>query len=88
MLANVHGSLCDAYDHRRAELVDTAQHLHSEISAHRARQAALLAAVRSSEQMAAIGNQLEALGLASITHGEQRDGADLIGHTIEARRPT
>ena len=67
MLANVHRSLCDAYDHRRADLPATARHLHSEITAHRARQAALLAAARSSEQMAELGGTLETLGLTEIS---------------------
>ncbi len=87
MLANVHRTLCDTDDHRRDELVATATHLRQEISAHRDRQAALLAAARTSEQMGAIGANLEALGLTAIAHGEQRDGADLIGHVIEATRP-
>ena len=85
MLINVHQSLCETYDHRRDELVATATHLHAEIAAHRDRQAALLTAARSTDQMAALAEQLHALGLTDITHGEQRDGADLIGHTIEAR---
>ena len=86
MLANIHQTLCDTCDHRRGELDATATHLHAEINAHRDRQAALLLAARSTEQMAALGEQLHALGLATIVQGEQRDGADLIGHTIEARR--
>lgn len=87
MLANVHHTLCDTYDHRRNELVATATHLQTEITAHRDRQAALLAAARSTEQIVELGDQLRALGLTAIAHGEQRDGADLIGHTVEARRP-
>lgn len=86
MLANVHQSLCDTYDHRRAELTATAGHLVSEITAHRDRQAALLAAARTKGQMAEIGAALEKLGLTAITFGEQRDGADLIGHIIAAQR--
>lgn len=87
MLANVHQSLCAIFDHRRAELTATAAHLVSEITAHRDRQAALLAAARTKGQMAEIGAVLEQLGLTGVTFGEQRDGADLIGHVIEARRP-
>lgn len=87
MLANVHESLCDAFDHRRAELAATAAHLAGEITAHRARQAALLSAARTEGQMTGMAAALAALGLQSITHGEQRDGDDLIGHVIEARRP-
>ena len=87
MLANVHQSLCDTFDHRRAELTATAGHLVSEVTAHRDRQAALLAAARTKGQMTAIGAALATLGVTDITHGEQRDGADLIGHVIEARRP-
>lgn len=87
MLANVHQTLCDTDDHRRHELAATASHLVGEITAHRDRQAALLAAARTAAQMAAIGGVLEGLGLTAIAHGEQRDGADLIGHAIEARRP-
>jgi SAM-dependent methyltransferase len=86
MLANVHESLCEAYDHRRSELPDAAQRLTAEIAAHRARQAALLVAARTDEQMAAIGAMLEALGVTAVTRGEQRDGADLIGYTLDARR--
>lgn len=87
MLANIHKTLCDTYDHRRGELFATATHLQDEITAHRDRQSALLAAARSLDQMKQIGEQLSALGLAAITHGEQRDGTDLIGHVIEAVKP-
>lgn len=86
MLANVHHTLCDTYDHRRGELAATATHLHAEVTAHRDRQAALLAAARSADQMAELGEQLHSLGHTAITHGEQRDGLDLIGWTIESRR--
>ena len=86
MLANVHQTLCDTYDHRRGELVAIATRLHAEITAHRDRQTALLAAACSIDRMAGLGDQLAALGLTAITQGEQRDGADLIGHVIEARR--
>lgn len=87
MLANVHQTLCETDDHRRHELAATATHLVDEIAAHRDRQAALLTAARTREQMAAIGGALEGLGLTAIAHHEQRDAADLIGHVIEARRP-
>ena len=86
MLANVHQTLCDAYDHRRGELALTAENLHAEITAHRDRQAALLSATLSTNQMAELGTMLAAQGLTAIAHGEQRDGADLIGHVIEATR--
>lgn len=86
MLANVHQTLCDAYDHRRDELPATAENLHAEITAHRDRQAALLSAALSTNQMAELGTMLAAQGLTAIAHGEQRDGADLIGHVIEATR--
>lgn len=86
MLASVHKGLCDAYDFRRGELVACATRLQAEITAHRDRQSALLAAARSNEQMQGIGEQLRMLGLTAITHGEQRDRADLIGHVVEANR--
>ena len=86
MLANVHQTLCDAYDHRRGELAVKAENLHAEITAHRDRQAALLSAALSTNQMAELGTMLAVLGLTAIAHGEQRDGADLIGHVIEATR--
>ena len=86
MLANVHKTLCDTFDHRRAELVPTAARLCAEIAAHRDRQAALLAAARSAEQMRELGERLEALGLGDVSHGEQRDEPDCIAHVIEARR--
>ena len=86
MLANVHHTLCDAYDHRRGELPVTAENLHAEITAHRDRQAALLSAALSTKQMAELGTMLAAQDLTAIAHGEQRDGDDLIGHVIEATR--
>ena len=87
MLANVHQSLCDAYDFRRGDLVAVATAQHAEILAHRDRQAALLTAARSAAQMDRIGDQLHALGLGAIARDVQRDGADLIGHVIEAKKP-
>ena len=86
LLANVHQTLCDAYDHRRVELAVTAENLHAEITAHRDRQAALLSAALSTKQMAELGTMLAAQDLTAIAHGEQRDGDDLIGHVIEATR--
>lgn len=86
MLANVHKTLCDTYDHRRSELVASAEHLQNEISAHRERQSALLAAAQSLNAMHRLGDRLSALGITCIVYDEQRDGGDLIGHTIEARR--
>ncbi|MEO8142506.1 MAG: class I SAM-dependent methyltransferase [Sphingomicrobium sp.] len=86
MLANVHHSLCDTFDHRHGDLVTTATHLVDEITAHRDRQTALLAAARTFAQMKDIGAALETLGLTALGYGEQRDGANLIGHVIEARR--
>ena len=85
MLANVHQTLCDTFDHRRDKLAATAAHLVDEIGAHRDRQAALLAAARTREQMTIIAATLETLGLTAIAHSDQRDGAGLIGHVIEAR---
>ena len=86
MLANVHHSLCDTFDHRRDDLVATAAHLVEEIAAHRDRQAALLAAARTSAQMKDMGAALEIFGLTALGYSEQREGAELIGHVIEARR--
>ena len=86
MLANVHQTLCDTFDHRRDTLAATATHLVGEIGAHRDRQAALIAAARTRAQMTAIAATLESLGLTAIVRDEQRDGPDLIGHVIEARR--
>ena len=86
MLANVHRTLCNSYDYRRQDLTATAQHLDTEIRAHRDRQSALLASAQSLDKMHRLGAHLVDLGLTGIAHDEQRDGADLIGHTIEARR--
>ena len=38
------------------------------------------------EQMAALAERLEQLSLDDVILSEQRDGGDLIGHVIEARR--
>ena len=86
MLANVHKSLCDAYDFRRGDLIAVATVQRAEILAHRDRQSALLAAARSLEDMHRLGARLTAFGLTAVTYSDQRDGADLIGHVIEATR--
>lgn len=87
MLANVHRTLCDTYDHRHSKLTATATRLVGEVTAHRDRQAALLTAARTAAQIAEIGTRLATLGFTDIRHSGQRDGADLIGHVIEGRRP-
>ena len=87
MLANVHRTLCNTYDHRRLELPDTANHLDAEIRAHRDRQSALLNAAQSLDDMHRLSDRLTQLGMTATTHGEQRDGTDLIGHVIEAAKP-
>lgn len=88
MIANVHRTLCETSDHRPLELVKTAEHLRNEIAAHRSRQAALLAAALTRSQAESLGKSLQSLGLDEIFLGEQRDGSDLIGYIIEARRPS
>ena len=87
MLANVHRSLCDTFDHRRPALAATAELLVSEIRAHHDRQSALLAAAQSLDAMHRLAARLVSVGMAEVIHTEQRDGADLIGHVIEAHRP-
>lgn len=90
MLASVHQALVALFENRRelglqavfTRLAD----LREEIAAHRERQQALLASARSAKQLAAIAKRLEKLGLTAVTLGEQRDGARLIGHVLEARR--
>ncbi len=90
MLASVHSSLTDLFEQRQAHDEAAIQarigELRGEVEAHRERQRALLAAAQSAARMATLAEQLAGLGLADITLGEQRDGADLIGHVIEARR--
>jgi SAM-dependent methyltransferase len=86
MLASVHQTLCDTYDHRRGELLATAEHLQAEITAHRDRQMALLDAALSAVQAKELAGTLEGLGMTAVALGEQRDGDDLIGHVIEATK--
>ena len=87
VLAYVHRTLCDTYDHRRQNLATVADGIGTEIRAHHARQSALLASAQSLDEMQQVGRHLAHLGLTNITHSEQRDGADLIGHVIEAAKP-
>jgi SAM-dependent methyltransferase len=91
MLESIHRSLMglfqDRLSHDDAALMGKVDALRIEVEAHRTRERALLEAARSREQMAALARQLESLGLAGIERGEQRNGADLIGHVIEARLP-
>lgn len=91
MLASVHRSLTELFEQRQAideaALATRLDDLRCEVEAHRERQRALLAAALSGEQMAALVDRLEDFGLADVTLGEQRNGADLIGHVIEAKRP-
>ena len=90
MLASVHRSLTDFFQQRQshdeAALQARLGDLRTEVEAHRERERALLAAALDAEQMVALAARLASLGLVEITPGEQRDGADLIGHVIEARR--
>lgn len=90
MLTAVHASLTELFQQRlgqdEAALQASVAELRTEIQAHRQRQRALLAAALSAEQIAALAERLTCLGLADIAIGEQRDGSDLIGHVIEARR--
>ena len=91
MLASVHRSLTDLFQQRQAhgeaELQAKVEALRTEAEAHRERERALLDAAQSGEEMAALAERLETLGLVEITRGQQRNGADLIGHVIEGRRP-
>jgi SAM-dependent methyltransferase len=90
MLASVHRSLTDLFQQRQshdeAALRNNLADLQTEVGAHREREHALLAAAQSAEQMAALAERLKRLGLDDVILGEQRDGGDLIGHVIEARR--
>ena len=90
MLTSVHGSLTALFQQRSrhddAALAARVADLRAEVDAHRQRQRALLAAALSAEQIAALAERLTSLGLAEATIREQRDGGDLIGHVIEARR--
>lgn len=91
MLSAVHRTLTDLFQDRQAHDEATLQakidDLRTEITDHRERQRALLAAALSAEQLGALAKRLAALGLSDITRGEQRDDGDLIGHIIAARRP-
>jgi len=90
MLVSVHRSLTDLFQQRQAQdeaaLMAKVAALRTEIAAHRERQRALLAAAQSAEQVAAIAERLRGLGLIDVALGDQRDGAELVGHIIEARR--
>ena len=91
MLAAVHGSLTGLFQQRQgqeeAALQAKIDGLRVEVEAHRERQRALLAAALSADQMTALGKQLEGLGLTGVALGEQRNGAALIGHLVEASKP-
>ena len=91
MLASVHRSLTDLFQQRQSQdeaaLEGQIQALKAEVEAHRERERALLAAALSGEQMAALTQPLNDLGLADVTLGEQRDGDRLVGHVIEAAKP-
>jgi len=91
MLTSVHATLTDFFQQRQShdepDLHAKLDDLQLEIEAHRERQCALLAAARSADQMAALSQQLESLGLTGVALGEQRNGEALIGHVIEASRP-
>ena len=84
LLAYVHRTLCDTYDHRRQDLSIVADGIGAEILAHHDRQSALLASAQSLEDMHRLSDRLTHLGMTDITYAEQRDGNDLIGHVIEA----
>lgn len=89
MLASVHQALVAMFEQRHAigleNLLRQIDALRGEITAHRERQQALLAAAMSAKQVAALGTRLEKLGLTDVRQGEQRDGLDLVGHVIESR---
>lgn len=91
MLSTVHRLLKQNYDERhsvdRETLIGWARALHDDIAAHRERQRALLGSALSSDELAGLTERLESLGLTDVTTGEQRDGSNLIAHTIAARRP-
>ena len=91
MLASVHGSLTSLFQdrsaHEEAALLGKVEALRIEIEAHRERERALLAAARSGAEMAVLAKSIEDLGLTDLSRSEQRDGSDLLGHVIEARRP-
>ena len=91
MLSSVHRSLTELFQQRQthdeATLLAKVADLRTEVEAHRERERALLAAALFAEQIGALTERLEGLGLTEITRGEQRNGDDLIGHIIEAARP-
>lgn len=90
MLASVHQWLVTLFESRQQlglqSVFTRLADLREEISAHRERQQALIAATLTAKQLAAVAKRLEKLGLTAVTLGEQRDGARLIGHVVEARR--
>ena len=91
MLSTVHRLLKQNYDERhsvdRETLIGWARALHDDIAAHRERQRALLGSALSRDELAGLTERLESLGLTDVTTGEQRDGGNLIAHTIAAHRP-
>lgn len=90
MLVSVHRTLTDLFQQRQAhdeaDLMTKVDALRTEIAAHRERQRALLAAAQSVDEVAAIAERLLGLGLTDVIRSDQSDGADLVGHVIEARR--
>ena len=91
MLASVHRALTDLFQQRQsvdeAAIATRIAALRSEIEAHRQRERALLAAARSVEDMDALAERLNELGMADIALDDQRDEGALIGHVIEAQKP-
>lgn len=91
MLASVHRSLTELFQdrlsHEESAIEAQLAALRTEVEAHRERERALLAAARSAGQMAELAGRLAGLGLADVALGEQRGGANLVGHLIEARKP-
>ena len=91
MLTSVHRALTDLFRdrqaHDQAALQSRLADLQTEVEAHRERERALLAAALSKAQMDAVAERLASLGLVDVRLSEQRDGDELIGHVIEARRP-
>jgi SAM-dependent methyltransferase len=89
MLVSVHQALTGLFqqrlDHDESAIAARLSDLSLEVEAHREREKALLAAARSSGQMAALAKRLQALGLGEVALGEQRNGDNLIAHVIEAR---
>jgi SAM-dependent methyltransferase len=87
MLASVHSTLTDLFQQRQSipDISKPIDSLATEIEAHRERERALLGAALSRDEMNDLADRLRDLGVSSISFGEQRDGADLIGHVIEAR---